>query len=127
LLRVAERQPDLGSICVFHTPTEGPAAPGAWRGLGATGAVALEGEGLWAWAWARDLVGWGVRWDASGTARCMAIAGRPPKGGFPGGGPRGRRGTGKEETWLPVGGGEARTNREHHSPKTGPYTLTVSH
>jgi hypothetical protein len=86
--------------------------------------------------WARDLVGLGVRWDAPGTARCMAIAGRPPKGGFPGGGPRGRRGKGKRETWLPVGGGggaadlgvgEARTNREHHGPKTGPYTLKVSH
>lgn len=87
----------------------------------------------WARARARDLVGLGVRWDASGAARCTAIAGRPPQGGFPGGGPRGRRGQGKRETWLPVGGGgggaadlgEARTNREHHGPHT-PLTLTLT-
>lgn len=81
---------------------------------------------MWARARARDLVGLGVRWDASGTARCMAIAGRPPKGGFPGGGPRGRRGKGKRETWLPVGGGgglergrgQARTGN-NTAPKQG--------
>lgn len=32
MLRVAECQPDLGSICVFHTPIRRSAGPGAWRG-----------------------------------------------------------------------------------------------
>ena len=39
MLRVAERQPDLGSICVFHTPIRSPAAPGAWRGRVTPGGI----------------------------------------------------------------------------------------
>ena len=132
MLRVAERQPDLGSICVFHTPTEGPAAPGAWRGHGATGVGEGEGEGLGGFGGAVGCI-----W------RCQVHGhrGEAATGRFPGGRPTRPPGTRKEgdvvASWrrrrrrggLGRGKNEQGTSRPPHTgvyPTSEPLTLTLT-
>jgi hypothetical protein len=76
LLRVAECQPDLGSICVFHTPIRRSAGPGAWRGCGTPEGYAggptvqpVGGLGFWGWASfaiSSQCAGWERVWPVGG-------------------------------------------------------------
>lgn len=75
MLRVAECQPDLGSICVFHTPIRSSAAPGAWRGCDTRRDLPVSAEN-------RQLVvyGTGLGTDSSSLGESPAKTQSPANG-----------------------------------------------
>lgn len=82
MLRVAECQPDLGSICVFHTPIRSSAAPGTWRGCETWRDMLAPSE-------FRQLVAWGLgRGQRNG--QLVSLLTDSPVGGL-----------GMDSWWLP--------------------------